>query len=196
LYGTAILARDFRDLLLRRGISHDIIRRASEFIRQVSVVKETLTLAELGVNAMHDPTAGGILGGLYEIASSSSIELKIHVDRIQVTEETRILCNLLGLSPLKILSSGSLLALVPSRKVDDARSKLKEERVNSTVIGFACEGCGVTLLREDGFTERILGSVEDDLARLWSRLPKGDVGSPAEDAMRKSCNRYLNIVAI
>jgi len=63
LYGTAILARDFRDLLLRRGISHDIIRRASEFIRQVSVVKEALTLAELGVDAMHDPTAGGILGG-------------------------------------------------------------------------------------------------------------------------------------
>ena len=81
------------------------------------------------------------------IASSSSIELKIYVDRIPVTEETRILCNLLGLSPLKILSSGSLLALVPSSKVDDARSKLKEERVNSTVIGFACEGCRVTLLR-------------------------------------------------
>jgi len=171
--GTAILARDFRNLLLKRGVSHSIIRRASEFIWRVSIVKEALILAELGVNAMHDPTAGGILEGLYEIASSSNIKLKIHVDRIPVAEETKVLCESLGLDPLKILGSGSLLALIPLNKVDDARSRLKEAGVDSTVIGSACEGCGVTLLKRDGSVDRILSSVEDDLTRLWRGLSEG-----------------------
>ena len=164
---TAILAKDFEDLLLKKGVSMDLIRKSAKFISKVSVVKEALILAKMGAHVMHDPTSGGILGGLYEIAYASNLELRIMVEKIPVAKETQIFCNLLGLNPLKILSSGSLLALIPKDGVKEAVRRLREAQIDATIIGSVHGGCGVILTKKDGTIEKICRPVEDEFVNLW-----------------------------
>jgi hydrogenase maturation factor len=167
---TAILARDFKELLFKKGASMSLIKKAQGFISKVSVVREALILADLGVHVMHDPTSGGILGGLYEIACASNVELRVMEEKIPIADETQIFCDLLGLNPLKILSSGSLLALVPKDKVEEAMKQLRKAHINSAVIGYVCNGCSCILTKRDGAIERIDEPIEDDLVNLWRKI--------------------------
>jgi len=121
----------------------------------------------MGAHVMHDPTSGGILGGLYEIACASNIELRIMVEKIPVAKETQIFCNLLGLNPLKILSSGSLLALIPKDRVKEAVKRLRKAQIDATIIGSVHSGCGVILTKKDGTVEKICKPVEDEFVNLW-----------------------------
>jgi len=167
---TAILARDFEELLFKKGASMSLIKKAQSFISKVSVVREALILADLGVHVMHDPTSGGILGGLYEIACASNVELRVMEEKIPIADETKIFCNLLGLNPLKVLSSGSLLALIPEDKVEESMEQLRKAHVDSAVIGYACNGCGCILTKRDGAAERIDKPIEDELVNLWREI--------------------------
>ncbi|HAA64732.1 MAG TPA: AIR synthase, partial [Thermoanaerobacter sp.] len=72
LEGTAILATDYEDLLLKR-YDKDFILKAQSFINEISVIEEGLIAAQNGANAMHDITEGGILGAAYEIAEASGL---------------------------------------------------------------------------------------------------------------------------
>ncbi|MEM4417800.1 MAG: AIR synthase family protein, partial [Nitrososphaerota archaeon] len=112
--GTAILATDFAELLRRRGVSRRVIRDARAYYRKISVVREALALARRGVvNAMHDPTEGGILGGLYELAEASGTGFRVMASEIPITPATKEICRALGLDPYSLISSGALLATTP-----------------------------------------------------------------------------------
>lgn len=52
---TGILATDFRDELIKKGLSNSEIRRAEAKLGELSVVESCLTISHL-VNSMHDPT--------------------------------------------------------------------------------------------------------------------------------------------
>ncbi len=168
--GTAILATDFREILLEKGVGEDIIRKASRFMKMVSVVKEALKLAELGVHAMHDPTEGGILGGLAEMAYASEVLIEVWEDKIPIAEETKILCEALNIDPLKLISSGVLLAALPKDKVEEALNELRRLGIRAEVIGLASKGKGVILHRTSGEKEVVEEYVPDELFRLWKEL--------------------------
>jgi len=62
--GTAILATDRKELL-QRQFSQGFLSRASAFFDRISVVEEAVAAFETGgVTAMHDPTEGGVAGGI------------------------------------------------------------------------------------------------------------------------------------
>ncbi len=108
LEGTAILASDYAQDL--RLVEKKVLSRALGFSKQISVVREALSIANIdGVHALHDPTEGGVLNGFWEIAEASGLGIEIYADKIPVAEETRILCSKLRLNPLKLMSSGSLI---------------------------------------------------------------------------------------
>lgn len=169
LEGTAIIARDFRKLLLEKGVDEEVIKRASDMLWNISVVKEALLLAWLGATSMHDPTEGGVLGGLVEMSLASNNAFKIYADRIPVAEETRIIAEKLGIDPLKLISSGVLLATIPRDKVREAIELLRNIGVNASIIGEVVEGEGVHLVRQ-GVVEVYQEFVEDEIARLWSQV--------------------------
>ena len=136
LEGTAILATDFRDLLAEKRISKDDLKLGSSFYRDISVVPEALILAEGGyANSMHDPTEGGVLGGLTEIAHASNVSIRVDVDKIPIHEVTRKFCRALGINPLKLISSGVLLATIPKPLINEALRKIKEKGIKAYVIG-------------------------------------------------------------
>ncbi|MCS7108801.1 MAG: AIR synthase family protein [Sulfolobales archaeon] len=170
--GTAVLASDFRDLLLSRGVDSATISNASKMIKNISVVKDALILAEDNLpTAMHDPTEGGILGGALELAYASNTSITIHEESIPVAKETAIICEALNIDPLRMLSSGTLLASVPVEKLDYALKKLRNGGLNASVIGEVTKRGDflVKILRKDGRAE-IYNDVyvADEVMRLWS----------------------------
>ena len=102
--GTSILATDFREDLRMRGVDDEKIEKGKEFIKNISVVKEALILADIGVNAMHDPTEGGVLGGLAEMAYSSRKRIVVWEDKMPISEITQLFCKALNLDPLRLIS--------------------------------------------------------------------------------------------
>ncbi len=172
--GTAILCTDFADVLRARGVSEDVIRRGREMLRSVSVVREALLLAERKlVTSMHDPTEGGILGGLTEIAYASGKTIVVWEESVPIARETEEVTKALGLDPLKLISSGALLATVPRDVVDEALSSLKSAGIEVAVIGEVREKSDslVVLHRRNGKVEKLRDVyVRDELLRLWSEL--------------------------
>jgi hydrogenase maturation factor len=171
--GTAILATDFRDALLRHGVPLEVIERGKRFLKLVSVVKEALLLAEKGLaTSMHDPTEGGLIGGLAEIAYASKKTIAVYEERIPVAEETAVMTRALGLDPLKLISSGVLIATVPKDKALEAVEILRRGGVNAAVIGEVREYTGhlVVVHRRGGVVEEIDEPyVKDELTNVWER---------------------------
>jgi HAD superfamily hydrolase (TIGR01509 family) len=62
-----------------------------------------------GVSALHDVTEGGVGEALHEMAQASGLTIEADRDRIPVLGPTRTLCADLGLDPLGLIGSGSLL---------------------------------------------------------------------------------------
>ncbi|MCX8208524.1 MAG: AIR synthase family protein [Sulfolobales archaeon] len=174
--GTAILSTDFRNLLLELGVPEELVERGRKFIERVSVAREALLLAERGLaTSMHDPTEGGLVGGLAEVAYASGTTIYIRESDVRVAEETEAISRALGVDPLRLISSGTLVATVPPDKAGEALRALEEEGVEASVIGTVSEKSGdlVVVERRSGRIERVSDVyVEDELFRLIKTLPQ------------------------
>ncbi len=171
--GTSILATDFREALLRLGVPAEVVERGRGFIRRVSVVREALALAEAGLaTAMHDPTEGGLIGGFIELAYASRKTLEVWEEKVPIAEETAIMCRALGVDPLRLISSGALIATVPWGRAETAVDLLRSLGIEASVIGRVKEFSGVyvELLRRGRALERVEELyVRDELYSLWER---------------------------
>src|SRR5207237_8660139 len=113
--GTAILASEYSGQLKR--VKAETIRKAQSFVKQISIVEEAMSISMIsGVHALHDPTEGGVLNGLWELAEASGLGLKVWADRIPVATETMKICSKLGLDALKLMSCECLLVAIESNR--------------------------------------------------------------------------------
>ncbi len=131
LEGTAIFAKD-KHYMLKGKVEDDILKRAEEFGKSLSVLKEGLIGAKYNAHAMHDVTEGGILGACWELAESADLGIEIYEENIPVAHETREICRVLGADPLRLISSGSMLIVCEST---DILKALERENIKATVIG-------------------------------------------------------------
>ena len=146
LEGTSIIAREKEeDLLLR--FSSSFVKEATGFIKLISVVKEAALAAEHGVTAMHDVTEGGIFGALWEVAQASGTGLEIDLKKIPVRQETVEICEVFGISPYGLISSGSML--ITAKNGHDLVKKLNDAGINASVIGKVTEGNDRILKNDD-----------------------------------------------
>lgn len=180
LEGTAILARDFRGLLESHGVGRNLLERAAGFAADVSVVREALLLAELGATSLHDPTEGGLIGGLVEVALASGKTIELWEKDVPVRRETRAICGALGLDPLKLISSGALIATVPPDKLGRVEEALIRLGVEYGVAGRV-RGGGAKLVihRAGGGREEYVEPPIDELARIWGKY-RGMLGKPRD----------------
>ncbi|MEM2910532.1 MAG: AIR synthase family protein [Nitrososphaerota archaeon] len=167
--GTAILATDLSEMLSSR-IDTSLLKRASAFYRRISVVDDALRIASTGLaTAMHDPTEGGLLGGLYELAEASKTGFVVYEDAIPVARETKVLCEALNCDPLKLISSGTLIASVKGSSHERLVRALKRAGVKAAVIGEVLRKKeGRKLIRSGGAVESINSAVTDELWRILS----------------------------
>lgn len=177
--GTAIICTDFADHLKKRGVDESIISSGAKFLNMVSVVKEAIVLAENKLaTAMHDPTEAGLLGGLAELAYASKKTIEAREDSIPMFRETAIVTSALNVDPLRLISSGALVAAIPPDKVSRALKVLSDEGVEARVIGRVKEFDGnlVEVRRLDGRIEIIREAYfPDEIFRLWERAKLGEI---------------------
>jgi hydrogenase maturation factor len=168
--GTAILATERYDLLLKNGFDDSLLKSAQRFFEKISVVKEAvLAFKTGGVNAMYDPTEGGVLGGVYEMAVASNLGVKIFEEKIPVAKETVEICNFFRIDPLKLISSGALLIASKPEYVKKIVEKLDKNGIEASVIGeFLAAKNQLLLVRENGTIE-VLRPTGD---HLWLALSK------------------------
>lgn len=91
---------------------------------------------------MHDPTEGGFLGGLGEISRLSGLGMILDRDSVMIHPLTEKCSKAIGFDPLRLISSGVLVAVIPAANVDEASVALEEAGIASAVIGRIVEGKG------------------------------------------------------
>jgi hydrogenase expression/formation protein HypE len=74
------------------------------------VAPEALLAASCsGVTALHDVTEGGVGEAVHEMAVASGLDIRIDAASIRVLPVTRAICEGLGIDPLGLIGSGSIL---------------------------------------------------------------------------------------
>ncbi len=166
--GTAILASD-RAPQLSKILSADMLNDARLFYDQISVVKDALIAYRTGgVNAMHDPTEGGIVGGIHEIADASNLGVRVYEDKITVEPETSQICKYFEIDPLQLIGSGALLIAAKKEHADEIVENLAKERIFAAAIGEVGGNVNKRLLiQRDGTTRELPRPVSD---HLWLAL--------------------------
>jgi HAD superfamily hydrolase (TIGR01509 family) len=111
LEGTAILAGEYGERLaaLHPRAAFDELDEHlyGDFLL---VAEHALAAARCGgVSALHDVTEGGVGEALHEMAQASGLAIQADRDRIPILGSTRAMCADLGLDPLGLIGSGSLL---------------------------------------------------------------------------------------
>jgi len=168
--GTAILASDRKRELLK-VFNESFIKKAENFFEKISVVKDAITAFRTGgVSAMHDPTEGGVAGGLHELADAANIGFQVYEEEILIPEETRKICAHFEIDPLQLISSGSLLIVAEEEKTDEIISSLSRKGVQASIIGEVIEpALGRNLVTKTGEKTELTRPASD---HLWTALAK------------------------
>lgn len=139
--GTAIIARQFERQLLKR-LPRALVRRGKRFLDSpgIGVGPEARIALRHRVHAMHDPTEGGLLNGLWEMSWASGLALHLRPDRVPVYPETEAICRCFDIDPLRLLASGALLLSCPKGAARGLLKALASEGIPASEIGSACGG--------------------------------------------------------
>ncbi|MGC8911010.1 MAG: AIR synthase family protein [Nitrososphaeria archaeon] len=159
---TAILALQYPKTL-SRVLGSDLVKKAQDMYWQMSVIEDALTAFHTGmVTAMHDATEGGVFGGIYEIAEASNVGVKVYLEKIKVSEETRRICEFFKIDPYKAISEGTLVLTVRPEGVSKVISALERKGIEAMVIGEITESGRGRKIVSDKFGEFELEFPEED----------------------------------
>ena len=134
--GTAILAEE-KESLLKEHMTAEELETARGFKAFLSVGKESEIAFAHGATAMHDATEGGILGAVWEVAECSGCGVEVFAEEIPVREETAKICGTLGIDPLRLISSGTMV--VATDNGQELAENLRQSGVPAVVIGKVTE---------------------------------------------------------
>lgn len=164
--GAGVLAWDFEKELIERGVNESLVQEAKRFVEEVSVVDKALLIREY-VSTMHDPTEGGLVQGLREIAAASRTDIIVDLDNIVIDEAVSRIVGVFKLDPLRILSSGLLVATVPKSRLDELLDAVEKKGWRYSVVGEVVEGDGRLVIRKGGVvTDIVVGDVVDEIYKL------------------------------
>jgi len=167
--GTAILAWDREDEL-RKILNPPQLKNAKEFYSKISVVKDALNACRIGgVHAMHDPTEGGIAGGIHEMADAANLGVEVLQEKIVVEAETAKICDHFKLDPLQLISSGALLVAADPVFANKIVENLEHKNIQATIIGEFTANKDQRLLKKEGKTQRLPRPKSD---HLWKALTR------------------------
>jgi hydrogenase maturation factor len=163
--GTALLAMDFTQ---RLQLNAKLVATARAMRNSISVVRDAMIALKVGgVTAMHDPTEGGLLQGLWEVAEASKVGFVVYQSRIPIRNETICICNSLNIDPLRLMSSGCLLIAAEKPKSMLIVNRLRRYGIQAAIIGsFTDRGRGRKLIMRDGARLEIGANERDELYKV------------------------------
>jgi hydrogenase expression/formation protein HypE len=166
--GTAILATD-REKELQKTLSVAVLEEAKNFWSQISIVREALIACKTGgVHAMHDPTEGGVVGGIQEMADASNMGVKVNEEAIPVQPETAKICSHFQIDPLQLIGSGALLISAQVESASQIVRGVNLEGIQASIIGEFTENKQQRVfMRKDGRVKALSRPLSD---HLWIAL--------------------------
>lgn len=166
--GTAILAREHAAALRARGLAPALIERAAGWLHTpgISVLPASRAAHSTGAaHAMHDPTEGGLLTALHELAEAARVGLRINRAAISLLPECAAICQALGLGPLGLLASGALLVTLDEAEVPAALERLGTAGIPAAPIGEVVPAAQGRVLTDGLRTSPLPVFARDELAR-------------------------------
>ncbi len=136
---TAVLTRTYPHRV-RKALGDRLFDRAWQYLRKVTVVKDALTAASVGINdkgvtAMHDATEGGVIAASIELARASETGLILDLEAIELSQETNEVCKLFQINPLISLSEGSLIIASRPSATSRVIQRLLSKGILADVVG-------------------------------------------------------------
>ena len=167
--GTSIIAREKETELIAKGISPNLIKKAEAFIFDPGI--EVLTAAQLAcdsasVHSMHDPTEGGLINGIVEMALASDKEFAVNLEKVPIFEESRVLCQQFGLDPFGVIASGALLLTIPSSDLSRLQKAFGDASIPVCVIGEVKEGPARMVVTTEGKVKEVPPFASDEILKI------------------------------
>jgi hydrogenase expression/formation protein HypE len=100
----------------REGLVFDnpVVTDSAPLNKMVEAILET----GVKINAMRDPTRGGLSSTLNEFSQKSNVGIIIEEEKLPIREEVKEACEILGLDPLYVANEGKLVAVVDKEGAD------------------------------------------------------------------------------
>jgi hydrogenase expression/formation protein HypE len=167
---TAILAREYSDSLVG-AFSESDVNKAQDYLMDpgISVVRDSKIALDAGaVTAMHDPTEGGIINALWELADACQHTLVVDSTRIPVLPLAALICGHFKIDPLSAISSGALLITSPPDESMKIAKSLTDAGINCSDIGYIQAGKSMVYDSADGRNLELPRPDQDEIARYFS----------------------------
>ncbi len=144
-------------LAIRNNIETEL---KSDVMPLWKIIKKCLDVAD--IHAMKDLTRGGLAGALNEIASKSKVRIVIEERKVPIHNETREICELLGVDPLELICEGRAVMFAGKK---DAKEIIKEVD-DAKIVGKVTKGQGVVLKTMVGGYRIVDMPLADPLPRI------------------------------
>ncbi len=138
------------DMALQTGLRSDTAALHRATARLLDACPET--------RCMRDATRGGLAAILNEIATASGLTIRLQEGELPIDEQTRGVCELLGLDPLYLANEGVFAAIIPATAADRALHALAQDPVtrHARVVGNVSSGNPGLVLQTGMGGERML----------------------------------------
>jgi hydrogenase maturation factor len=169
--GTAIIARDCAERL-RPRFSEEEIARAADCLDDpgICVVDAALAAADAArVHAMHDVTEGGLATGLCELADATGTGIRADARLVSLDPLGARICEHLGLNPLGLISSGTLLIACDPADAGTVRRAVAATGTPAAPVATLTDNPAERVLLDADGSPRPLPRFEpDEIARLFA----------------------------
>jgi hydrogenase maturation factor len=116
---------------------------------------------------MHDPTEGGLINGMIEMAWASEKEIEVDLEKVFIYKESRILCQEFGMDPLGTLASGALLLAVSPSDFSAIQKAFRKNSIPFQVIGKVKKGPARVLSRDQKGRKELKPLSQDEILKIF-----------------------------
>lgn len=169
--GTAIIAREKQHELILKGYSSEFIANCRNFLYNpgISVYKDVLMCKGINVHSMHDPTEGGLRMGIYEVCKASNTGALIYETEIPIFEETKILCREYNINPLGLITSGTLIIVLPREEAEKLVKVYENNESVAKIIGeIKPKEFGIKILSSEGKLTDLEVTEADEIIKIFA----------------------------
>ncbi len=167
--GTALIAREKARDLLGRGYDQAFLDQAQALLFRpgISVLRDAfLAVQTAPIHAMHDPTEGGLVNGLHEIARAANVGVIVDFDKIPILPECQRLCDEYNLHPLGVIASGALLIAVGPQHAQQVCDALHAEGIPCAAIGHIMPAEAACKIRVAGVLRDLPVHERDEVTKI------------------------------
>ncbi|QLL05712.1 hydrogenase expression/formation protein HypE [Mycobacterium vicinigordonae] len=134
------------------------------------LVAAMLDAAGSAVHVLRDPTRGGLVASVVEIARAASVGIELELAKIPIPETVSSACSFLGLDPLQVANEGKVVAFVDPCSSEAALDAMRSrpEGADAAIIGrVVAEHPGMVVGRTAfGTTQVIERQLGEQLPRI------------------------------